>query len=47
MKRLMTGVIAFVVYRWVGLAILRSAWINFDSLWTVALLASGALLLFV
>ena len=42
-----TGVIAFVVYRWVGLAILRSAWINFDSLWTVALLASGALLLFV
>jgi hypothetical protein len=42
-----TGVIAVVVYRWVGLAILRQAWINFDLLWTAALLLSGALLLFV
>ena len=42
-----TGAIAIVVYRWVGLAILRSAWINFDLLWTIALLLSGALLLFV
>jgi hypothetical protein len=42
-----TGVIAVVVYRWIGLEILRSAWINFDALWTVALVASGALLLLV
>jgi hypothetical protein len=42
-----TGVIAVVVYRWIGLAILRRAWINFDLLWTAALLLSGALLLFV
>lgn len=40
-----TGVIALTVYEWVGLSILRSAWINFDWLWTAALAATGALLL--
>jgi hypothetical protein len=42
-----TGAIAVAVYRWIGLAILRSAWINFDLVWTFALLATGLLLLVV
>lgn len=40
-----TGVIAVVVYRWVGLAILRSAWVNLDLIWTAALVATGLVLL--
>jgi len=39
------GVIAVVVYEWVGLAFLRRGWINLDLLWAFALLAAGALLL--
>ena len=41
-----TGLMAVIVYRWVGLAILRRAWINLDLIWTVALAATGALLIF-
>jgi hypothetical protein len=37
------GVIAVVVYEWVGLRILRSAWINLDTIWAGALIAAGAL----
>jgi hypothetical protein len=40
-----TGVVAVVVYEWVGLAFLRRGWINLDLLWTVALVATGAILL--
>jgi hypothetical protein len=40
-----TGVIAVVVYEWVGLAFLRRGWINLDLLWTMALVATGLLLL--
>jgi hypothetical protein len=40
-----TGVIAFAVYRWIGLDILRSAWINVDIVWTLVLLGTGILLL--
>ncbi len=40
-----TGVIAVVVYEWVGLAFLRRGWINLDLLWTVALAATGLILL--
>ncbi|WIM10020.1 hypothetical protein [Enhydrobacter sp.] len=36
-----TASLAIVVYEWVGLAILRSAWINLDLIWTVALVAAG------
>lgn len=36
------GVIAVVIYQVVGLAILRSAWINLDKIWAVALVGSGA-----
>ncbi|MFZ2064331.1 MAG: hypothetical protein WAU82_25215 [Candidatus Binatus sp.] len=38
-----TGVIAILVYEWVGLAILRSAWINLDTIWAGALVAAGVL----
>ena len=40
-----TGVIAVVVYEWVGLAFLRRGWINLDLLWIGALVATGVLLL--
>ena len=40
-----TGLVAIVVYRWVGLAILRSAWINLDLIWTAALVTIGVILL--
>ena len=39
----MTGAIAIIVYEWVGLAILRSAWINLDTIWAGALVAAGVL----
>jgi hypothetical protein len=38
-----TGAIAILVYEWVGLAILRSAWINLDTIWAGALVAAGIL----
>lgn len=40
-----TAAIAIAVYEWVGLAILRSAWINIDIVWTVTLIAAGVWLL--
>jgi len=39
------GAIAVAVYEWVGLGILRRGWINLDLVWTIALVAAGALLL--
>lgn len=36
-----TGLIAWIVYRKVGLAILRKAWFNFDLAWGAALVATG------
>jgi hypothetical protein len=36
-----TAAIAFVVYRWVGVAVLRRGWINLDLLWIIALVATG------
>lgn len=36
---------AWIVYRWVGLAFLRSHWINFDLLWAGALLITGGIAL--
>jgi hypothetical protein len=39
------GLIAVVVYEWVGLAILRTAWLNVDLIWTAALATTGILLL--
>ena len=40
-----TGTIAVAVREWLGLALLRSAWINFDVVWTAALAATGLILL--
>ncbi|WP_341486330.1 hypothetical protein [Pararhizobium sp. A13] len=42
-----TSFVALAVYRWVGLEILRSAWINVDLVWTLVLLATGAVLLII
>jgi hypothetical protein len=39
------GLIAVAVYRWIGLAILRTAWFNLDKVWTAALAGTGVLLL--
>jgi hypothetical protein len=41
-----TGLIAWVVYGKLGLALLRKAWFNFDLLWAAALVASGLITLF-
>ena len=40
-----TGVIAGVVYEWVGLAFLRRGWLNLDRLWAVSLVTTGAILI--
>jgi hypothetical protein len=40
-----TGTIAVVVYEWVGVAFLRRGWINLDLLWSLALVATGSLLI--
>jgi hypothetical protein len=40
-----TGAIAVAVYEWFGLAFLRKGWINLDLLWTIALVATGLILL--
>jgi hypothetical protein len=39
------ALISLVVYEWVGLAFLRTAWINLDLVWILALGFCGALLL--
>jgi hypothetical protein len=40
-----TGAVAVIVYEWVGLSILRTAWLNPDLLWTGALAVTGLVLL--
>ncbi|HEX9488780.1 MAG TPA: hypothetical protein VF930_00760 [Stellaceae bacterium] len=39
------GAIAWLVLRWLGLAVLRSGWINLDLLWSTALIGVGAVFL--
>ena len=36
-----TGLVAWVAYRKLGLALLRKAWFNFDLVWAAALVATG------
>jgi len=36
-----TGLLAWLVYRKLGLALLRKAWLNFDLVWGSALVATG------
>jgi len=38
-----TGLAAWVVYRKVGLGVLRKAWFNLDLLWALALVATGVI----
>jgi len=42
-----TGLVAWLVYRKFGLALLRKTWFNFDLLWAVALVATGFVALLV
>ena len=41
-----SGVIAWVVYDFVGLAVLRRSWINLDLIWCFSLLAAAVVLFF-
>jgi hypothetical protein len=40
-----TAAVAIATYEWLGVEIVRRAWINVDLIWTVALAAAGAILL--
>jgi hypothetical protein len=40
-----TGLVAWVVYRKLGLALLRKAWFNLDLVWAAALVATGLITL--
>lgn len=42
---LVMGAVAWIVYKKVGLAVLRQNWINFDLLWAIALLLAGGIAL--
>jgi hypothetical protein len=44
---LVMGTVALTVYQWIGLQILRSAWINLDTIWAIALIAAGFLSLLI
>jgi hypothetical protein len=37
--------VAWFVYKYVGLAVLRRRWVNFDLIWAVALLVVGGVAL--
>ena len=40
-----TGLIAVMVYEWLGLAFLRRGWVNLDLIWILALAGAGGFLL--
>ena len=40
-----TAATAATVYEWIGLEVLRRAWLNIDALWVTALLVTGMLML--
>ena len=42
-----TGLVAWIVYEKLGLALLRKAWLNLDLIWAVALMATGCLVLLI
>jgi hypothetical protein len=42
---LTTGSIAVVAYEWLGLSLLRKAWINLDLIWAVALMVTAGVAL--
>jgi len=40
-----TGLVATLVHDWLGLALLRKAWLNVDAVWVSAMAATGVLML--
>lgn len=40
-----TGIIALIVYDFVGLGFLRREWVNLDLIWSAALICMGLILL--
>jgi hypothetical protein len=42
---IVSGIIAILVYDWIGVGFLRRGWVNFDWLWTAALGVTGAIVL--
>ena len=44
---LVTGLIAFVVYKKLGLGVLRKTWVNLDLIWAVALIATAGFTLLI
>jgi hypothetical protein len=40
---LVMGVMALVVYRWIGVGILRRAWFNLDLVWTGSMAIAGCI----
>jgi hypothetical protein len=42
---LAAGLVAWAIFAWIGLAILRRAWINLDLVWSLVLIATGAIFL--
>jgi len=42
---IITGIVAFLVYDWIGLAFLRRGWVNLDWIWSFALILTGVLLI--
>jgi hypothetical protein len=42
---LVTGIVAWLVYEKLGVALLRKAWVNLDLIWAVALLVTGTAVL--
>jgi hypothetical protein len=42
-----TAAVALVVYHWLGLALLRKAWVNLDLVWAVALMVTGCVALII
>jgi hypothetical protein len=44
---LVAAAIALVVYQWVGLGVLRRAWLNLDLVWVITLVIAGVVILLV
>ena len=40
-------ILAFLVYKLIGLRILRTSWINFDYIWSFVLILGGLFIFFV
>jgi hypothetical protein len=37
------GTMAWIVYRWAGLKLLRNAWLNLEGVWAASLIVTGLL----